>query len=94
MLQLHQVPEELESEFITHQKNQKQLEELTQQLSVNAAELETKRQEKAAAAERLKALEGELAGVKGERDNRAKDAVKAREEAELTLLELRQVQEN
>ena len=51
---------------------QKTVEELTQQLSANAAELETERQEKAAAAERLNALEGELAGVKGERDTKVR----------------------
>ena len=43
--------------------------------------------------ERVKALEVELAGVNGERDARAKEAVLAREEAELTLLQLHQIQE-
>ena len=72
---------------------QKAVEELKQQVSAKAAELETERKEKAAGAERVKALEGELAGVKGERDAQAKEKEEAREEAELTLLQLHQVQE-
>ena len=50
---------------------QKTVEEL-KQVSARAAELEKERKEKAAGAERVKALEGELAGVKGERDARAR----------------------
>ena len=41
----------------------------------------------------MKALEGELSGVKGELDARAKEQAEAREEGELTLLQLHQVQE-
>ena len=92
-LRLHQVQEELESVFLADQAKQKQLEELKQQVSAKGAELETERKERAAGAERLKALEGELAGVKGERDAQAKEKEEAQEEAELTLLQLYQVQE-
>ena len=41
-------------------------------------ELEKERKERAAGAERVKALEGELAGVKGERDAQAKEKEKRR----------------
>ena len=41
----------------------------------------------------MKALEGELAGVKGERDARVQEISEATEVAELTLLLLHQVQE-
>ena len=74
-------------------EKQKEVEELKQQVSARTAELEAERQEKAAGAQRMKALEGELAGVKGEREAQAKKAKEAREEAELTLLQLHQVQE-
>ena len=47
---------------------QKVVEELKQQVSEKGAELEKERQGKAAGAERVKALEVELVGVKGERD--------------------------
>ena len=43
--------------------------------------------------DQLKTLEGELAGVKVERDAGAKEKEEACEEAELTLLQLHQVQE-
>ena len=72
---------------------EKAAEELKQQLSAKGAELEKERKERAAGAERVKVLEGELAGVKGERDARAKEKDEAREEAELILLQLHQVQE-
>ena len=42
-------------------------------MSARAAELEKERKERDAGAERVRALEGELAGVKGERDARAKE---------------------
>ena len=45
-----------------------------------------------AGSEHVKALEEELAGVKGDRDAQAKKALEAREEAELTLQQLHQVQ--
>ena len=93
LLQLHQLQEELESVFIADQAKQKQLEELKQQVSAKGAELEAERKEKDAAAERVKALEAEMAGVKGERDAQAKEKGEAQEEAELTLLQLHQVQE-
>ena len=48
-------------------------EELKQQVSARTAELETERNGRAAEAERVKALEGELDGVKDERDARAKE---------------------
>ena len=48
-------------------------EELKQQLSAKGAELEEERNGRAAEAERVKALEGELSGVKGELDARAKE---------------------
>ena len=51
---------------------QKRIEELKQQLSAKVAELEIERKEKVAGAEGVKALEGELAGVKGDRDVRAR----------------------
>ena len=49
--------------------------------------------ERAVGADRVKALEGELAGVKGERDARVKENDEARQKCELTLLQLHQVQE-
>ena len=45
-----------------------------------------------AGSEHVKALEEELAGVKGDRDAQAKKALEAREEAELTMQQLHQVQ--
>ena len=72
---------------------QKAVEELKQQVSAKAAELEIERNERAAGAERVKALEGELAGVKAERDAQEKDKEATREDADLTLLQLHQVQE-
>ena len=45
-----------------------------------------------AGSEHVKALEEELAGVKGDRDAQAKKVLEAREEAEFTLLQLHQVQ--
>ena len=72
---------------------QKTVEDLKQQVSAKAAELEKERKEKAAGAERVKALEAEMAEVKGERDALEKETGEAREEAELTLLQLHQVQE-
>ena len=59
---------------------QKTVEELTQQLSANATELETERQEKAAAAGG-NALE-ELAGVKGERDTKVQEIGEAQKTVE------------
>ena len=72
---------------------QKAVEELKQQVSAKAAELEIERKERAAGAERVKALEGELDGVKAERDAQEKDKEATREDADLTLLQLHQVQE-
>ena len=72
---------------------QKSVEQLKQQVSAKASELQKERHEKAAGAQRMMALETELAGVKDERDAQAKEAREAREEAELTLLQLHQVQE-
>ena len=66
---------------------------MKQQVSVKGAELEKERQEKFAGADLVKVLEAELVGVKGEHDARAKEAVLAREEAELTLLQLHQTQQ-
>ena len=85
--------EELENVFLADQAKQKQLEELKQQESAKGAELEKDKKEKAAGAERVKALEAELVGVKGERDARVKEKEAAREEADLALLQLHQVQE-
>ena len=45
-------------------------------------ELEKERKERAAGAERVKALEGELAGVKGERDAQAKEKGEAQKAVE------------
>ena len=56
-------------------------------------DLDNERQKSIAGAERVKALEGELAEAKGDRDAQAKEAREAREEAELSLLQLHQVQE-
>ena len=92
LLKLHQVQEELESLFLADQSKQKQVDDLKNQVTAKAAELEKERGE-GCREERVKALEGELAGVKGDRDVRAKEVAEAREEAELTLLKLHQVQE-
>ena len=46
-----------------------------------------------AGSNRLKSLEGALAGVKGECDAREREKDEAREESQLTLLQLHQVQE-
>ena len=50
----------------------KRVKELKEQLSAKVAELEIERKEKVAGAERVKALEGELFGLKGECDARAR----------------------
>ena len=68
-------------------------ENLKQQVSEMAALLETERKEKIAGEERLKALKAELANAIGERDAQTKEKGEVREEAELTLLQLHQVQE-
>ena len=65
---------------------QKVVEELKQQVSEKGAELEKERQGKAAGAERVKALEAELVGVKGERDAR----VKEKHEVQKVVEELKQ----
>ena len=74
-------------------EGEKAIEELKQQVSAKVAELEAERVERAGGAERVKALEGELAGLKRERDVGEKEKDEAREENELTLLQLYQVQE-
>ena len=72
----------------------KACEELKRQASANSAELLKEKQGRKAGADRVKALEEELAFVVGERDLRAKEKEQAREEAALTLLHLNRLQED
>ena len=63
-----------------------QLQEIKQQVSEKGAQLEEERNKRAAEAERGKALEGELSGVKAERDAHAK-------EIEETLNQLQEIKQ-
>jgi chromosome segregation ATPase len=70
-----------------------QINELKSELTLKNGALQDERSKAGDAAEQIKALMAKLAGVKGERDVQAKEKDEAREEAELTLLQLHQVQE-
>ena len=65
---------------------EKVIEELKQQISAKTADLEKVKGERTAGAERVKALEGELSGVREERDAQTKD----KGEAQKAIEELKQ----
>ena len=92
-LQLDKAQDDLERVYLADQKKMKELEALKQQVSDKAAELEAEIKQRKVEAERMQSLEGDLLGVKDERDARAMELGEAREEAELTLLQLDKVQE-
>ena len=92
-LQLDKAQDDLERVYLADQKKMKELEALKQQVSDKAAELEAEIKQREVEAERIQSLEGDLLGVKDERDARARELGEAREEAELTLLQLDKVQE-
>ena len=61
---------------------QRSVEQLSQQLSAKAVELETTKQEKADSSERMKALETELARVMGQLDAQANEKAVAQKSVE------------
>lgn len=70
-----------------------QINELKSELTLKNGALQDERSKAGDAAGQIKALMAQLAGVKGERDVQAMEKGEAREEAELTLLQLHLVQE-
>lgn len=85
-------------------ESQKTIEDLRQQVTARSAELEKERKKSAEGAERMKALERELSGIKADRvvelntlqeesETRLLQLHKVQEESELTLLQLHQAQE-
>ena len=94
LLQLHQVQEELEHYFLQATEQAKQLETLKQEHEQVLAQLQQARDEQA---NRASLLEAELATLRSDQEGAVERAqletTEAREEAELTLLQLHQVQE-
>ena len=76
-----------------HEAWEKENTELKQQLAAQSETLQQIKETRDEQAARVQVVEGELAALKSERDDALGNVREAREEAELTLLQLHQVQE-